>query len=129
MNATLPTASIMSAQLNNTAFQTKPEDMTSSTLASASYIYHLFDVMIVMQHLKPEIYKDYVLQVKDNSGRVAYKNLDPNRHLTAANLLKNRRGGKAMYLIDSDLNENTWIQQNGILIPRSAVEDNLPWVD
>lgn len=129
MNATLPTASIMSAQLNNIAFQTKPEDMTSSTLASASYIYHLFDVMIVMQHLKPEMYKDYVLQVKDNNGGIAYKNLDPNRHLTAANLLKNRRGGKAMYLIDSELNENTWIQQNGILLPRSAVEDNLPWVD
>lgn len=128
MNATLPTASIMSAQLNNTAFQTKPEDMTSSTLASASYIYHLFDVMIVMQHLKPESYKDYALQTKEN-GKLVYHNLDTNRHLTVANLMKNRRGGKAMYLIDSDLNENVWLQQPGILVPKSAVDDNLLWVD
>lgn len=129
MNATLPTASIMSAQLNNTAFQTRPEDMTSSTLASASYIYHLFDVMIVMQHLRPEMYKDYVLQTKNQNGKLVYQDLDTSRHLTVANLLKNRRGGKAMYLLDSDLNENTWIQQRGVLVPKSTVDDNLLWGD
>lgn len=128
MNATLPTAAVMSAQLNNMAFQTRPEDMTSSTLASASYIYHLFDVLIVMQHLKPEMYKDYALQKKEN-GKIVYRSLDSNRHLTVANLLKNRRGSKAMYLIDSNLDENVWIQQNGILVPKSTVEDNLLWGD
>jgi replicative DNA helicase len=130
MNATLPTASIMSAQLNNAAFQTKPEDMTSSTLASASYIYHLFDVMIVMQHLRPEVYNDYALQViNPATKKKSYKHLDPKFHLTAANLLKNRRGSKNIYLLNSNLDENTWIQQDGILVPKSVVEANLPWVD
>ena len=127
MNANLPTSSIMSAQLNNTAFQTKPEDMTSSTLASASYIYHLFDVMIVMQHLKPETYNDYVLQTRDSNGNIKHTKLDPNKHLTVANLMKNRRGSKAMYLLDSNLDENTWIQQKGILLPKSTIQGDLLW--
>ena len=130
MNATLPTASIMSAQLNNSAFQTKTEDMTSSTLASASYIYHLFDVMIVMQHLRPEMYKDYALQIIDPvTKKKSYKQLDQNLHLTSANLLKNRRGSKNIYLLDSNLDTNVWTQMNGILVPKSIVENNLPWVD
>ena len=128
MNATLPTASIMSAQLNNTAFQTKPEDMTSSTLASASYIYHLFDVMIVMQHLRQELYNDYALKVIDpTTKKISYKQLDPSLHLTVANLLKNRRGSKNLYLLHSNLNTNVWTQMNGILVPKSTVEENLPW--
>lgn len=128
MNATLPTASIMSAQLNNTAFQTKPEDMTSATLASASYIYHLFDVMIVMQHLRPEWYKDYALKVVDPAtNKISYKQLDQNLHLTSANLLKNRRGSKNIYLLDSNLDTNVWTQMNGILVPKSTIEENLPW--
>lgn len=128
MNATLPTASIMSAQLNNTAFQTKPEDMTSSTLASASYIYHLFDVMIVMQHLRPEMYKDYVLQTTDPiTKETICKQLDPSRHLTSANLLKNRRGSKNIFLLDSNLDTNVWTQLNGILVPKSTVDKELMW--
>ena len=128
MNATLPTASIMSAQLNNTAFQTRPEDMTSSTLASASYIYHLFDVMIVMQHLRPEMYKDYALEIIDSkTKKKTYKPLNTQAHLTSANLLKNRRGSKHIYLLESDLDTNVWTQLNGILVPKSVVEDNLPW--
>lgn len=128
MNATLPTAAIMSAQLNNMAFQTRPEDMTSSTLASASYIFHLFDAMIVMQHLKPEMYKDYVIQRQDpKTGKMTYHNLDTNKHLTVANLLKNRRGSKGMFLINSDLNANTWLQEEGTLIVKSTTEDKLAW--
>ena len=119
MNATLPTASIMSAQLNNAAFQIRPEDMTSSTLASASYIYHLFDVMIVMQHLKADVYKDYVLRVKDaNTGKDIDVPLDESKRYTAANLLKNRRGSKHLFLLETDLNTNVWTQQHGFLIPK-----------
>ena len=129
LNATLPTAAIMSAQLNNSAHLIRPEEMTNAQLSSASYIYHLFDVMITMQHLKPEWYNDYVLQVQGSNGKMAYKNLDTSRHLTVANLIKNRRGGKAMYLIDSNLDTNVWLQNQGTLIPRSAMDNSLPWVD
>ena len=128
MNATLPTASIMSAQLNNSAFQIRPEDMTSSTLASASYIFHLFDVLIVMQHLKPDMYKDYVLRTKDpNTGKEVDYALDEGKRFTAANLLKNRRGSKHMFLLETNLNENTWMQHNGFLIPKPKTDKNLMW--
>lgn len=128
MNATLPTAAVMSAQLNNSALSMRPEDMNSSNLASASYIYHLFDVMIVMMHLKPEWYKDYSLVTKDfKTGKETSIELDDKSHFTAANLIKNRRGPKAMYLLNSDLNRNVWIQQNGILVPKQKTQKNLMW--
>lgn len=130
MNANLPTAAVFSAQLNNSALSMRPEDMTNANLASASYIYHLFDVMIVMMHMKPDWYKDYSLVAKDiNTGREIVKELDPNMHFTAANLIKNRRGPKAMYLLNSDLNRNVWIQENGILVPKEKEnkKNNLMW--
>lgn len=128
MNATLPTAAIMSCQLNNSAHQMRPEEITNAQLSSASYIYHLFDVMIAMMHLKPDMYNDYVLQTKNpKTGEIKEVALDPSRHVTAANLIKNRRGSKAMYLIDSDLDRNVWLQQNGILVPKAKQEKKMMW--
>ena len=123
MNATLPTAAIMSCQLNKSAHQMKPEDVTDAQLSAATYIFHLFDVMIVLMHLKPGAHKDYVLQIKDKStGQWRNESLSEDRHWTVANLIKNRRGSKHMYLLDSDLNLNVWTQKNGILIPKETTE-------
>ena len=128
MNATLPTAAVMSAQLNNSALSMRPEEMTNANLASASYIYHLFDVMIVMMHLKKEWYKDYSLVTKDPStGKEITRDLDDNAHITAANLIKNRRGPKQMFALSSNLNTNVWIQQNGILVPKERKKNDLMW--
>lgn len=128
MNATLPTAAVFSAQLNNSALTMRPEEMTNANLAAASYIYHLFDVMIVMMHMKPDWYKDYSLVTKDfKTGKEIMSELDPNIHWTAANLIKNRRGPKAMYLLNSDLNRNVWVQQQGILVPKEKKKNDVMW--
>jgi hypothetical protein len=71
-----------------------------------------------MIHLKPDMYGDYVLRTKDKNGNVRDVALDNNEHLTVISMLKNRRGSKAMYLIESDLDRNTWIEKNGIIVPK-----------
>lgn len=118
LNQTLKSSAIMSAQLNNNSFQMRPEDMNSSAIANGSYIYHLFDQMLVLLHLKPEMYGDYVLRVKQPDGSYRDYELDKNEHLTSCSLIKNRRGGKAVYLLKSDLDRNLWTEKNGILIPK-----------
>ena len=128
MNQTLPTAAIFSCQLNNSALTMKPEEMTSSQLGYASYIYQLFNVMITIQHMRQNWYQDYSLMIKDpTTGQVTYKNLDENAQLSAANLLKNRRGSKNIYLLQRDLDRNIWQQVNGILVPKEIAEKNLAW--
>lgn len=128
MNQTLPTAAIFSCQLNNSALTMKPEEMTSSQLGYASYIYQLFDVLITIQHMRQNWYQDYSLMIKDpTTGQVTYKSLDENAQLSAANLLKNRRGSKNIYLLQRDLDRNIWQQVNGILVPKEIAEKNLAW--
>jgi hypothetical protein len=84
--------------------------------------------MIAMQHLRPDSYKDYALKVTDpKTKKETYKPLDPHLHLTSANLLKNRRGSKNIFLLDSNLDTNVWTQLNGVLVPKETIEDNLPW--
>lgn len=118
LNQTLKSSAIMSAQVNNNAFQMKPEDVNSSAIASGSYIYHLFDQMLVLLHLKKEMYGDYVLRVKQPDGRFVDYELDENEHLTSCSLIKNRRGSKNIYLLKSDLDRNLWQEKNGILVPK-----------
>jgi hypothetical protein len=117
----------MSAQMNNNVFQTRPEDINSSSIASASYIFHLFDQMLAMVHLKPEMYDEYVLRTKDKNGNVHDIDLDKNEHLTVISMLKNRRGSKAMYLLESDLNKNIWLEKNGILVPKEKKRKDPIW--
>ena len=128
LNQTLKSAAIMSAQMNNSVFQIKPEEINSSSIASASYIFHLFDQMLAMVHLKPDMYDDYVLRTKDKDGNIRDIELDRNEHLTVISMLKNRRGGKAMYLLNTDLDRNTWMEkENGILIPKPKTKKELVW--
>lgn len=118
LNQTLKSSAIMSAQVNNNAFQMRPEDVNSSAIASGSYIYHLFDQMLVLLHMKKEMYGDYVLRVKNENGTYTDYELDENEHLTSCSLIKNRRGAKNIYLLNSDLDRNIWQEKNGILVPK-----------
>lgn len=127
LNQTLKSSAIMSAQMNNNVFQTRPEDINSSSIANASYIFHLFDQMLAMVHLKQDMYGDYVLRTKDGSGNIHDVELDKNEHLTVISMLKNRRGSKAMYLLKSDLNKNTWLEKDGILIPKEKKKKEVIW--
>lgn len=126
LNQNLPTAAIMTCQLNNSAFNTKPEDLTYSSLANASYIYHLFDVMVAIQHMKPQMYEEYSLMTRDGEKK-KYTNLNPDMQISSAVMLKNRRGSKGIFAISRDLDRNIWEQQNGLLIPKAQVESNLMW--
>lgn len=128
LNQTLKSSAIMSAQLNNSSFQMRPEDMNSSAIANGSYIYHLFDQMIVLLHLKPEMYGDYVLRTKNKDGNYHDIELNTDEHLTSCSLIKNRRGSKAVYLLNTDLDRNLWIEKkNGILIPKVKKKKDLMW--
>lgn len=127
LNQTLKSSAILSAQMNNSVFQTRPEDVNSSSIASGSYIYHLFDQMVVLLHLKKEMYGDYTLRVKNKDGSFTDTDLDPDAHLTSCSLIKNRRGGKAVYLLNTDLDRNLWIEQNGILVPKQKTKKEVMW--
>ena len=127
LNQTLKSSAILSAQLNNTAFQVRPEEVNSSSIASGSYIYHLFDQMVVLLHLKQEMYGDYVLRRKNRDGTYTDTELDPSEHLTSCSLIKNRRGSKAVYLLNTDLDRNLWIEKNGILVPKEKKKKDLMW--
>lgn len=127
LNQTLKSSAIMSAQMNNSVFQTRPEDINASSIASASYIFHLFDQMLALVHLRQDMYGDYVLRTKDENGNIHDVELDKNEHLTVISMLKNRRGSKAMYVVESDLNRNIWIEKNGILVPKEKKKKELHW--
>jgi hypothetical protein len=83
--------------------------------------------MLALVHLRQDMYGDYVLRTKDKNGNIHDVELDTNEHLTVISMLKNRRGGKAMYLVESDLNRNIWIEKNGILVPKEKKKKELPW--
>ena len=127
LNQTLKSAAILSAQMNNSAFQMRPEDVNASAISNASYIYHLFDQMVVLLHLKKEMYEDYVLRTKNKDGTYKDIELDTSEHLTSCSLIKNRRGSKAVYLLNTDLDRNLWIEKNGILIPKEKKKKDLMW--
>lgn len=127
LNQTLKSAAVLSAQMNNNAFQIRPEEANASHISNASYIYHLFDQMIVLLHMKPEMYKDYVLRKPNGSGGFVDVDLDEAEHLTSVSLIKNRRGGKNTYLLETDLDRNLWIEKNGILIPKQQSKSELMW--
>ena len=128
LNQTLKSAAVLSAQMNNSVFQVRPEDVNSSSIASGSYIFHLFDQMVVLLHLKKEMYGDYVLRKKNQDGTYTDVELDQNEHLTSCSLIKNRRGSKAVYLLNTDLDRNLWIEKkNGILVPKEKKKKDLMW--
>lgn len=127
LNQTLKSAAILSAQVNNSIFQMRPEDVNASAISNASYIYHLFDQMIVLMHLKKDMYGDYTLKTKDSNGSIKDVNLDINEHLTACSIIKNRRGSKNIFLLNSDLDRNLWIEKNGILVPKEKKKTDLMW--
>lgn len=127
LNQTLKSSAIMSAQVNNNAFQMRPEDVNASAIASGSYIFHLFDQMLVLLHLKKDMYNDYVLRVKNDDGSYTDYELDENQHLTSCSLIKNRRGSKNIYLLNSDLDRNLWVEQNGILVPKPKTKKEVMW--
>lgn len=118
LNQVLKSSAIMSAQMNNSAFQMRPEDVNASAISNASYIYHLFDQMLVLLHLKKDMYDDYYLKQRLDDGSYRKIDLSPDEHLTACSLIKNRRGSKNVYLLNTDLDRNLWQEKNGILIPK-----------
>lgn len=128
LNQTLKSSAILSAQMNNSVFDVRPEDVNASSIASGSYIYHLFDQMVVLLHMKKEMYGDYILKVKNKNGTYTDVELNANEHLTTCSLIKNRRGGKAVYLLNTNLDKNLWIEKDGILVPKERKKkDNLLW--
>ena len=127
LNQTLKSAAILSAQMNNSAFQMRPEDVNASAISNASYIYHLFDQMLVLLHLKKDMYDDYTLRQMMRDGSYKDFELNKDEHLTACSLIKNRRGSKAVYLLRTDLDRNLWQEKNGILVPKPKTKKDLMW--
>lgn len=127
LNQTLKSSAILSAQMNNNAFQIRPEEANASHISNASYIYHLFDQMLVLLHLKTDMYGDYVLRTPNGNGGFNDAELDKSKHLTSVSLIKNRRGGKNTYLLETDLDRNLWIEQKGILVPKEKKKKELMW--
>lgn len=128
LNQTLKSSAIMSAQMNNNAFQMRPENVNASAISSASYIFHLFDQMLVLLHLKEDQHKEYNLISKRNGQELITDVGDIKNHLTACSLIKNRRGGKHVYLLESDLDRNLWIPKKGILKVKEDIKtDSVVW--
>lgn len=129
-NQVLKSAAILTAQMNNSVFQSRPEEVNQSSIANGSYIYHLFDQMLVLFHLKKELYDDYVFRKFNSDGTYKDYELDKDRKFTAIPLIKNRRGGKNIYLLETDLDRNLWQEvKGGILVPkeRKKKDNNLLW--
>ena len=127
LNQTLKSAAILSAQMNNSAFQMRPEDVNASAISNASYIYHLFDQMLVLLHGEKDMYDDYTLRQMMRDGSYKDFELNKDEHLTACSLIKNRRGSKAVYLLRTDLDRNLWQEKNGILVPKPKTKKDLMW--
>lgn len=127
LNQTLKSSAILSAQMNNSAFQMRPENVNASAISNASYIYHLFDQMLVLLHLQDDMYDDYVLQRKQKDGSTQEFELNKDVKLTACSLIKNRRGAKNVYLLRTDLNRNLWQEENGVLVPKPKKKKDVAW--
>lgn len=106
---------ILTLQLNNQALERPIEDIDSSNIAVASYVFTILDEAMVFKHLDKNEYENYITKTKDKSFA-----LDSSKHYSAIKSIKNRRGGKYMYLLNSDLNMNTWYEETpgGILLPK-----------
>lgn len=125
LNKSLNSYAILTLQLNNGALDRPIEDIDASNLANASYVYQLLDELIAFKHLSIDEYDNYIVKTKDGSIE-----LDKNAHLTAIKVLKNRRGEKNTFLLNSDLNKNTWneVSPNGILLPKPKKQrQNVMW--
>jgi hypothetical protein len=106
---------ILTLQLNNGALERPIEDIDSSNIAVSSYVFQLLDEAIVFKHFNKEDCDNYIIKTKSKPIE-----LDNTKHYTGVKTIKNRRGSKQMYLLDSDLNLNTWYEEapNGILLPK-----------
>lgn len=106
---------ILTLQLNNGALERPIEDIDSSNIAVSSYVFQLLDEAIVFKHFNKEDCDNYIIKTKSKPI-----DLDNKKHYTGVKTIKNRRGSKQMYLLDSDLNLNTWYEEasNGILVPK-----------
>ena len=116
-------AAIMTCQLSDAAHNINIEDASSSYIASARHIYHLFDQMLVMLHLKQDMYDKYVIRDFDPTwGDTVDNNLNLEQKYVVCNLIKNRRGERGMFAIKADLNTNVWEQESGILVPKKYIQ-------
>lgn len=115
LNRSLNSYAILTLQLNNGALERPIEDIDSSNLANASYLYQILDELVVFKHFEKEDNDNYIIRTKEKSF-----SLDDSVKHTAMKVLKNRRGEKRMYLLDTNLNLNTWIETTpgGILLPK-----------
>ena len=92
-----------------------------------------YDDLISLQasSISPELEQELIdlSGHKDHTPRYTDTELNPDEHLTSCSLIKNRRGGKAVYLLNTDLDRNLWTEKkNGILVPKERKKKNdLMW--
>lgn len=125
LNRALNSYAILTLQLNNGALERPIEDIDSSNLANASYLFQILDQLLVFKHLEKEDNDNYIIKTREKSFF-----LDDSVKHTAMKVLKNRRGEKHMYLLDTNLNLNTWEETTpgGILLPKPKTKKSeLMW--
>ena len=119
--AKLKTAtSIMSFQLDRSAYRKRIEELTEDNIASSSGMLTIADQLIMFLHIKKGDYKDYKLAKKIDvwgKNEVVGTDLDINKNYTAFRIMKNRRGSKGpIFVTETDLNLNTWQELSEELI-------------
>lgn len=116
LNKSLNSYAILTLQLNNGALERPIENIDSSNLANASYLFQLLDQLAVFKHFEKPDYENYMIRTKERGYE-----LDESQKYSCIKVLKNRRGEKHMYLLRTNLNLNTWEEDTpgSILLPRT----------
>lgn len=118
-------SSIMSFQLDRSAYKKRIEELSAENIASSSGMLTIADQLIMFLHMKKEDYKDYKIEKKMEAwgkNEVVTTDLDVNKNLSAFRIMKNRRaGGKdKIFITETDLNLNVWNEIDGKLIVENA---------
>ena len=104
-----------SLQLTDDTNHIRPEDLSSSNIASAKHIKHILDMLILTKEISKTDYGKYqFLSNYDDWGEPILHNLNDNKRYMMAVVDKNRLGEKKKILFSFDLNKNTWFEEGEI---------------
>lgn len=108
----------LSIQLTDDTNFVKPDELTSSNIASCKNIKHVLHTMILFKEIPPQDYYKYGYEKYEPDWGSGIKcELDPNKRYYIANVDKNRFGRKAKLVFEVNLDTNEWFEL-GELIKR-----------
>lgn len=101
----------LSIQLTDDTNYVKPDELTSSNIASCKNIKHILHTMVLFKEIpQGDFHKYGYIQSDKDWGSNVVCDLDPKKRYYIGNVDKNRFGRKAKLVFEVDLDLNIWLE-------------------